>query len=386
MSKKEKRIYEHFIAMTAVVFSGIIVILIICNFALKDKTFSEQENRMLQTQPDLTADRVLNGTFESDFESYVNDQFPFRNAWISLKSTAERMLGKTESNGVYLGKDGYLMEDFVEPETDNYKKTLSAIASFSNNNKDIKQYFMLVPNAVNVESDLLPAQAPVGNQNQTMEAFYKDLATTGFENVDVRDTLLKSENQQLYYRTDHHWTTDAAFLAFGQLADTLGLQVNDAAYNRYMVSDSFNGTLSSKSGFRSGETDNIYIYAPKEGTQPDSVITYVEEQDKTGTFYNRKQLDTKDQYAMFLDGNHAEIKIETPTQENNRLLILKDSYANCLIPFLAPYYREIVVIDPRYYYDDLQELIEVEEINQILFLYNANTFFTDTSLKNITLS
>ena len=64
-----------------------------------------------------------------------------------------------------------------------------------------------------------------------------------------------------------------------------------------------------------------------------------------------------------------------------RLLVLKDSYANCFLPFLAPYYREIVVVDPRYYYDDLAMLVETEEITDVLYLYNANTFFQDTSLR-----
>ena len=62
------------------------------------------------------------------------------------------------------------------------------------------------------------------------------------------------------------------------------------------------------------------------------------------------------------------------------LLMFKDSYANCFIPFLTPYFKEIVVVDPRYYYEDVQELIEAEEVTDVLYLYNANTFFTDNSL------
>ena len=111
------------------------------------------------------------------------------------------------------------------------------------------------------------------------------------------------------------------------------------------------------------------------------MINYVDEQKKSASFYTVSQLDGRDKYALFFDGNHPKVVINTPTQENRTLLILKDSYANCFVPFLAQHYRTIVMIDPRYYYGDLEELIQVENIQEILYLYNANTFFSDTSLE-----
>ena len=145
------------------------------------------------------------------------------------------------------------------------------------------------------------------------------------------------------------------------------------------VSDEFRGTLSAKSGFRMNKKEEIEIQPREEGL-PGSVVTYVSEQKKSGSFYNSENLAIRDAYTVFLDGNHPEIKIETPVEGGRRLLVLKDSYANCFLPFLAPYYREIVVVDPRYYYDDLAMLVETEEITDVLYLYNANTFFQDTSL------
>ena len=78
------------------------------------------------------------------------------------------------------------------------------------------------------------------------------------------------------------------------------------------------------------------------------------------------------------------LKIKTPTTENKRLLVFKDSYANCFLPFLIPYYKSITVVDPRYYYDDLDKLIEEQGIQEILFLYNANYLFSDDSLNENT--
>jgi hypothetical protein len=65
------------------------------------------------------------------------------------------------------------------------------------------------------------------------------------------------------------------------------------------------------------------------------------------------------------------------------LLVIKDSYANAFIPFLAPFYSEITVIDPRYYYDSIDALIADAQITDVLYLFNANTFFRDTTLETV---
>ena len=75
--------------------------------------------------------------------------------------------------------------------------------------------------------------------------------------------------------------------------------------------------------------------------------------------------------------------IRTESANERRLLLIKDSYANCFVPFLTPYYREIVMVDPRYYYGDIEELIGEKQISDVLFLYNANTFFEDNSLHDV---
>lgn len=142
----------------------------------------------------------------------------------------------------------------------------------------------------------------------------------------------------------------------------------------------FQGTLSAKSGFRASEKEEMDVFLPRDEV-PASVVNYVDEQKKTASFYDTRNLDTRDKYAMFFNGNHGKVIISTPVEENRTLLVIKDSYANSLVPFLAPYYRKIVMVDPRYFYDDLEELIQVEEIQEVLYLYNANTFYSDTSLE-----
>ena len=71
----------------------------------------------------------------------------------------------------------------------------------------------------------------------------------------------------------------------------------------------------------------------------------------------------------------------TTTADTGRcLLVFKDSYANCMMQFLYPYYEHITMIDPRYYYDNVEKVISSESITDVLFLYNLDTFLSDSSL------
>ena len=128
----------------------------------------------------------------------------------------------------------------------------------------------------------------------------------------------------------------------------------------------------------------MYVYLPKEeGTGPEVVVSYVEEQEKKATLYDTSKLKEKDKYAMFLGGNSGLIDIRTTADSTDRLLIVKDSYANSLVPFLTPYYREIFMVDPRYYYGDIHEIMENNKITSVLFLYNGNTFVEDNSISGV---
>ena len=379
LRKKNKR--NIFLNITGILFFGLVAFLVLGNIFHKDRSFSETENRMLASAPEVTVDSLLSGQFETNYESYINDQFVFRDAWVHLKGLADTISGKQDSNGVFRGKKGYLMENFVEPDPANLEKVQTAINSFSQKYPDLKQYFLLAPTAVNILEDYLPAGAPAGDQNAWMDQMYSFFAENGVTGIDVRERF-KAQHEKgtkLYYQTDHHWTTRGAYEAFSEAAVAMGLVETAPAYNGMVVSNQFRGTLSAKSGFRMNQEEEIEVQLPDED-QPGSIVTYVSEQEKSGSFYNAENLEIRDAYTVFLDGNHPEVKVETPLEGGRKLLLLKDSYANCFLPFLAPYYREIIVIDPRYYYDDLSMLVDAEGITDVLYLYNANTFFQDTSL------
>jgi len=112
-------------------------------------------------------------------------------------------------------------------------------------------------------------------------------------------------------------------------------------------------------------------------------VEYKDEGEKASSVWKTAQLETRDKYTVFFGGNHAEIRIQTDIASDRILLILKDSYANCFVPFLIPYFAYIILIDPRYYSGDLNLVMEVEKVTDVLFLYNAATFATDTALQRV---
>ncbi|MGC2872734.1 DHHW family protein [Ihubacter sp. mB4P-1] len=364
-------------------FIAILAGVFICNLFTSDKTFSEEENRVLQEKPQLTLHSYIEGRYEKKLESYVNDQFLARNAFIKVKTASDVTCGKLESNGVYRCKDNYLMESIAEPTEHWMKNTVASLNQFKRQHKKLNMYFLLAPNAANILEERLPATVKMADQNQYMDQFYKEVKDCGIQPIDIRKILRKhnDEESQLYYRTDHHWTTDGAFLAYKKVVSAMKLKDN-VEYKRYVVKNDFRGTLASKSGFTNGKNDPLTIYMPnKDKDYRNSVIYYADTKTKTTEFYQLENLDTKDAYTVFGGSNHPLYTIKTPTVSDRRLLLVKDSYANSMIPFLAQNFREIIVVDPRYFYDDIDDIMKAEGVTDVMFLYNANTFFNDNSLE-----
>ena len=379
MTKKSKKNMLKSCALLGILFLASLGLLLAFNALHKDRAFSETENRMLEQRPVPTAESVLSGRFMTKFEKYQTDQFAFRDLWVKVKTTADLILGKRESNGVYLGKDGYLLEACAYPDSRHYPQNVKAIQSFARVHPSLNISMIVVPYAAAVLTDKLPSFAPVPDQKEMLDKLYASLETD-LTMIDVYPALYSHREEELYYRTDHHWTTLGAFYAFSAAAGTLGISPEDNKNQFYPVTEDFKGTLASRSGYY-GQKDTISVYLPQEAEK--LVVHYVEEQKKSASLYVSSKLDEKDKYAVFLGGNYPLVDIRTESANERRLLLIKDSYANCFVPFLTPYYREIVMVDPRYYYGDIAELIGEKQISDVLFLYNANTFFEDNSLHDV---
>ena len=233
--------------MLAGMLALVILVFSLVGLLAKDRAFSENENRSLAQKPQLTWQAVKDGSYLSDLSTYVADQFPGRDAWLSVNLGMHKLLGAKESGGVYLGEDDYLLQIPGEPNEEQFARNLTAMEAFAKAYPEINMVATVVPNAVSVLSEYLPANAPVRNQQDDLKQIKNKLSTVNF--VDVSDTLEKHDDEQLFYRTDHHWTSLAAAYTFGKLASSFEITAPAlSSYERYTVSTSFEGTLASKSG------------------------------------------------------------------------------------------------------------------------------------------
>ena len=377
--KKNRKIFKLFLAVCLAAF---VVVLDLLFFLMPDRDLSQVENRKLQRFPVITGNTLLNGRFESQFDTYVADQFPFRNGWIRLKTTLDLAMGKTESGGVYLGKDGFLIQNFTDPGEDREQERIETIRAFASRHRDKGLYMLVAPTAMTVYEDRLPAFTPSGAEGEYLDRLKQEMTAEGLTFIDVRDALKEgAKKEPMYYHTDHHWTTPGAYEAYRVLAGAAGLPGKETVYDKLQISDSFQGTLSATSGFRMSEKDDLYVYLPK--TPLNSSVTYVQEGEKKRSCYHPEALEVRDHYTVFFGGNHALVRIETGAAREGVLLVIKDSYANCFVPFLMQDYGKILMVDPRYYADDLDFLMEAEGVTDVLFLYNASTFAGDENLKAV---
>ena len=368
--------------LVGIIFILTLFLFLIINVIVPDREKSVQENRMLATKPKFRLSSLISGDYDEKFEAYMDDQFVGRDMWRKLKVMVDRIGGSRLENGVYIGTNGQLLEQIEVADENHLAANIKAIKSFSESQSKIPVRMMLVPDAANVLNHSLPSLAKPEDQTQMFSMVRKDLGDS-VEWIDVSTELNKHKTEKIYYKTDHHWTTLGAFYAFQAAAPSLGIEGDlSGKYVSYAVSDSFNGMLASKSGVNLGEKEQIDIYVPTE-EDTDLIIDYVDEGKRSTSLYDSSKLKEKDQYTVFLGGNSSLLDIRTVSTSTKRLLLVKDSFANSFIPFLTPYYREIVVVDPRYYSGTINDLMDSYRISEVLFLYSGNTFFKDNNISGV---
>lgn len=349
------------------------------NIIAEDKDFSESENRVLSKMPALTFFSLTEGTFTDDFETYLTDQFIFRDEIIALKTFFERVIGKKKAGGVYIGKDGYLFSEQTDFDEKSVTEIANALSVFAEKNKDSRITFMLSPNSSYVNSDKLPDSLKFHDQNLLIEDIESYTLSEEIHWLNLSDTFKEYEDRDvLFYKTDHHWTTRAAHLAFTKLMAEWEKDISKTEFKFLTVADDFQGTLSSKSGVLSSY-DTVEICVP-EKSELSYIVTIDSQEDKKATLFDESKLSEKNKYEVFLGGNYGKVTVDTASESKDTLLIIKDSYANCMIPMLTPFFAKIVLVDPRYSTESLGETVEENGFTHILFLYNLNTLLEDRDL------
>lgn len=400
---------------------GIITAFILCFsvwcLVAPKQTFSENENRALASWPVYSFTALKDGSYMSGVQTYLSDHFPLRDPFMTLKTKYEMLTGREEINDIYLAKDGYYIEAYKTPKQQKkiitqFQKLQDAITTGAKENVRV----MLVPTAISTYNTKLPNCAPdrgVLRQVDTMNEIYA--ALPNMQKVDAWSALQTAAAQEntdrplasgdadgaqpvaeagdadhdtsiadgLYYHTDHHWTTHGAYVGYPAYCDAAGLSpIPEADFQKTCVTTDFHGTIFSKLHDSTVPGDAITLY---ENPANRLTVSYPDTGEVTDTLYNRDYLAQKDKYSMFLNNLHPLVEITNETADSDRQLVLiKDSYANSMVPFLVNHYQKIYVFDTRYYRFGPSSFInEHPEVTDVLLLYNMNTIDTDLGVGGI---
>ena len=368
-----------------IVFAVMVLVMFAGYLFNKGGEFSPAENRYLAERPRITLSGIYDGSFMKNFELYTKEQLPLRDALIRLKAVSGEIMFKNENNGIARGAQGHLFEKLVST-SEQLSKNKAAICSFAERSgRDIS--VCIIPNSCEILTQDVPAGFPNISQKAEIDGFYGELSSFGNVNaVSVYETLKDNSDRYIYYRTDHHWTTLGAYYGYLRICEAMGLtpwkEAEDQKSDRLRTADGFYGTYYSKyRGIMGGLADTISYYDIPVDSYETGGIRY-------DNLYDLAKLDTYDKYAMFMYGNEGigivECKPSEAAGKRGELIVFKDSYANCLIPFLTYNYDRLIVIDLRYYPEPVSELLDAHKDADILLLYNFMHFNEDNHFYRLT--
>lgn len=378
-----------------IVFIGFFVLISGVSLIIKDREFSPNENRYLAEVPELSWDNIMSGKFQDGLEDYLRDQVCFRDGWITVKTGIQKACGDTDIGGAYVGKDGYDFEKITPEDVDekqvdrNIKAVEDYFMTASETIDKQKLSFLLVPTSGLVMQEKLPKNARLFDQAKYIDQVQKAMKDYNF--VDVRDTLMDHNDEYIYYKTDHHWTSAGACLAYDAWSERTGGEIEkEDGLAKNVVSDKFRGSLYSKILDADSAYDEIWTYGLQKDEafgSKDCTVT-IDEKQQLDSIYDDEKLQEKDKYAYFLGGNYGQVHIQNQKAaskaKGKNILIIKDSFANSFVPFVTQDYENIYMVDLRYYNGDMKAYLQEHEITDVLVLYNVSNFISDRNIHKLT--
>lgn len=389
-------------------FSIVILAVPIVTLALPKQERSENENRTLQELPTLVDRNKLNkaenfgdviksvkwsyitereqDSYMDDIETYLSDHLAGRELWVVASNRMERLAGKQEINGVYTADDR-MIQVFREYDEETVNRSLDALNGFAAKFPDVPMYFMLAPTSQEIYSSTMPSYGGYLSEKAFIEGCYGK--TENLTPIDCLSYLSGHRDEYIYYRTDHHWTSLGAYYAYAAAARQLGYSAYGLnSFNIETASSSFRGTLFSRT-LDSGVTPDSIDYYHLASNEPTVKMTVFDgrEQTEYDSLYVRDYLEVKDKYSSFTGSNAPLITIETDVDNGKSLLLIKDSYAHSLVPFLSKHYSKITMVDMRYINVGLDYFsINVNDYSQVLLSFNVISFAEDRNLPKLMLT
>ena len=359
------------IAITATFCVFLAVMCLLYLFLPKD-SFSQLEKRYLAETPEVSWKNIASGQFGEDAETYMADHIPGRDFFVGLNAYFELLTGRQNASDIYTTQDGRLVEAPAKWNEAGVAKNMSAINSFA---QAVGQTvdLLLVPSAGWASRENIAGPSAPYQDAELIQAIY----AMAQDSVSPLDVTARFDDPGLYYRTDHHWTSQGAYTAYEAYMTSLGREYRDQSDFTIETASGFYGSTYSRAALWLTPAEDLELWTGSTSV----TVTNGDSDTVNQSIFYRQRLEETDKYTVYLDGNHSLVRIENPDAKGcGKLLVIRDSYSNCLGGFLAESYETVVLVDLRYYNKSISQLCQEEGFDNILVCYSLGNFLTDANI------
>lgn len=332
---------------------------------------SYHENRKLAVFPEITFSGIADGSYFSQLGEFFTDQFAGRSKWTAAKASLDAEIGDSIVNGVYVKGDRLFdVSEKKYPENAEADEINKFVDSYEG-----AVYFAAVPSSSGVYSEILPDYMDKGREKSQIDDLY-EILDPRIKKIDAYNILKMQNDNYIYYRSDSKWTGYGAYCVYRTGIQKLGFQPTE--YDKYTiehVSGDFLGNLYNKSQYKKIKADMLDIYTYPDGAEVLSCTGINEDGTETDReIYDREFIDSNDMYRLYLGNDIPLINIKTSLKNDRKLLVIKNDYADCFIPFLIQHFSEISIVSPECLKNGMSSLINQKEYSQTLFLFGIDDF------------
>lgn len=362
---------KHINKITAVLMLLFISFVLVFTVTKEKGKESFHENRELAQRPGFSPEELYDGSFAKQLNTFITDHFAGRSYWISAKSRLESQLSESIINGVYIA-DGRLLDAEISKRP-SFEKSISEINRYMESSSGAV-YFVAVPTSSGIYDEYLPEYLLSSPENLQISHLYESL-DSNIRKIDAYNILKMLKDNYIYYRNDTKWTSYGAYCVYRTVIQKLGFL--PTAYDKYtidhVISD-FRGNLYNRTLYKDTNPDIIDIYSYPSGAEVISSTSYDNEgRAREKLLYDKSMLKSNYKYRVYLGEEVPLIKIKTSVNNERKLLVIKDSYADCFIPFLTQHYSEIAVFSPEYAEKGLADFVNPDYYEQTLFLFGIES-------------
>lgn len=282
--------------------------------------------------------------------------------------------------GVYYADDGNIISLYDYHGKDAFKKNLDTVSAFAID-CPLDVFVAIPPRKMDALTSSLPKDFPHSDITALFTLAKGEVENNGGVYIDLLPVLSgKSEYAgELYFKTDHHWTSHGAYLAYREIVSAMGkTPLEESRFEISLFADKYRGSDYNK--HPADEYDEILLYYSESyGDFQVTEVNFPYDSDENNVLlsgmYLEDRLTSFDPYTVYFGGNTPYITIKKGGRDT--LLIIRDSFASALAPFLAEHFN-VVMVDPRFYPSAIRTVIERESVDKVLILENMGSYTENT--------